>query len=163
MRPIHKIAQEITNHKTFKVFILFLIFLSAVLAGIETYLDSAGRHRLILLFLDNFIVYCFAAEILLKILAMGKKPLRFFSDPWNVFDFIIVAICLIPAVDTHFVAVIRIARVLRVLRMVNYLSETATADRCPVKEHTFHGICGYAFSNVILYLFDNRGVYFRGE
>ena len=71
-------SKEITNHKTFKVFILFLIFLSAILAGIETYLDSAERHRMILLLLDNFIVYCFTVEILLKILAMGKKPWLFF-------------------------------------------------------------------------------------
>jgi voltage-gated sodium channel len=120
MKPVHKIAQRITHHRTFKVFILLLIFLSAILTGIETYLDSAGRHRMILLFLDNFIVYCFAVEIFLKILAMGNKPFGFFSDPWNVFDFIIVAICLIPAIDTHFIAVIRIVRVLRILRMVNF-------------------------------------------
>jgi voltage-gated sodium channel len=120
MRSIFKIAQAITNHKTFKVFILLLIFLSAILTGIETYLDNTERHRMIFLFIDNFIVYCFTAEILLKILAMGKRPFSFFSDPWNVFDFIIVAVCLIPAIDTHFVAVIRIVRVLRILRMVNF-------------------------------------------
>jgi len=120
MRSLFKTAQEITNHRTFRVFILLLIFLSAVLTGIETYLDSAERHRRVLVFLDNFIVFCFTVEILLKILAFGKRPFSFFSDPWNVFDFIIVSICLIPAIDTHFVAVIRIVRVLRILRMVNY-------------------------------------------
>jgi voltage-gated sodium channel len=42
-------------------------------------------------------------------------------DPWNVFDFVIVAICLVPVADTHFVAVLRIARILRVLRMITYM------------------------------------------
>jgi len=59
----------------------------------------------------------------LKILAGGSKPWQFFRDPWNVFDFVIVAVCLIPAGDTHYVAVLRILRVLRVLRMVTFFPD----------------------------------------
>jgi voltage-gated sodium channel len=60
-------------------------------------------------------------EIGLKIIAFGNKPFLFFKDPWNVFDFLIVAVCLIPSDDTHFFAVFRILRVLRILRMITFL------------------------------------------
>jgi voltage-gated sodium channel len=49
----------------------------------------------------------------------GSRPWDFFKDPWNVFDFIIVGVCFIPGIDTHYVAVLRLARVLRVFRMIS--------------------------------------------
>ncbi|NTW26078.1 MAG: ion transporter, partial [Lentimicrobium sp.] len=47
------------------------------------------------------------------------KPWAYFIDPWNVFDFIIVAVCFIPHIDTHFVTVLRLARILRVFRVIS--------------------------------------------
>ena len=40
-----------------------------------------------------------------------------FKDPWNLFDFAIVAVCFLP-VDAQYVAVLRLARILRVMRLV---------------------------------------------
>jgi voltage-gated sodium channel len=116
-----RFASKIVSHRMFRSFILFLILFSAVLVGIETYGEISSRHRFLLHFLDKLIVWCFVVEITLKIISFGKKPLDYFRDPWNIFDFLIVAVCLIPVADTHFVAVLRIARILRVLRMITYL------------------------------------------
>jgi voltage-gated sodium channel len=121
MNPIFKIAQNITKNKTFNAFIFLLILFSAILIGIETYPEIALRHRFLLAFLDKFIISCFVLEIGLKIVSNGKRPWNFFSDPWNVFDFVIVAVCLIPAGDTHFFAAFRILRVIRILRMITFL------------------------------------------
>lgn len=121
MESISKFAGRVVDHKIFRMVILFLILLSAVLAGIETYSHIADPHRALLHFIDYTIVWCFVAEILLKIVSNGRRPLDYFRDPWNVFDFVIVAICLLPLGDTHYVAVLRIARILRVLRMISFL------------------------------------------
>jgi len=121
MNPIFKIAQNLTKNKTFNAFIFLLILFSAILIGIETYPEIAPRHRLLLALLDKLIISCFVLEIGLKIVSNGKKPWNFFSDPWNVFDFVIVAVCLIPAGDTHYFAAFRILRVLRILRMITFL------------------------------------------
>jgi voltage-gated sodium channel len=118
MNIIFEIAQKITKNKTFNGFIFFLIVLSAVTIGIETYPEIASRNQGLLLFLDRLIITCFTIEIGLKIVSSGKRPWNFFVDPWNVFDFVIVAVCLIPAADTHFFAALRILRVLRILRMI---------------------------------------------
>ncbi len=119
MKTWFYLAKKITNHNLFKRFIISLIILSAIIIGLETYQLFAFRYKELFHVLDKLIIYLFVLEIILKIFAAGPKVHRFFADPWNVFDFVIVAICLIPAVDTHFVAVFRIARVLRLLRMIS--------------------------------------------
>ncbi len=121
MNTVFQIAKRITANRTFNVFIFILIISSAIIIGIETYSEIAAKHRLILVFLDKFIILCFTLEIGLKIVSHGKKPWNFFLDPWNVFDFVIVAICLVPDGDTHFFAAFRILRVLRILRMITFL------------------------------------------
>ena len=121
MNLIFGIAQKVTKNKTFNVFIFVLILFSAIIIGLETYPEVALKHRDFLGFLDKLIISCFVIEIGLKIVSNGKKPWNFFTDPWNVFDFLIVAICLIPAGDTHFFAAFRILRVLRILRMITFL------------------------------------------
>jgi voltage-gated sodium channel len=121
MNLIFESAQKITKNRIFNAFIFVLILFSAITIGIETYSEIASKHRFLLVFLDKLIISCFVIEIGLKIVSNGKRPWNFFSNPWNVFDFVIVAICLIPAGDTHFFAAFRILRVLRILRMITFL------------------------------------------
>lgn len=113
-------AQKITQAKVFNAIIFTIILLSAIIIGLETYSATAAIYRSLLDILDIIIVAIFSVEIGLKILAFGKKPWKYFAEGWNVFDFIVVAVCLIPAVDTHFFAVFRILRVLRILRMITF-------------------------------------------
>lgn len=120
MNIVFGTAQRITKHKAFNGFIFSLILLSALLIGIETYPGIAAREKSFLMILDKLIILFFTVEISLKILSNGKKPWIFFQDPWNLFDFIIVGVCLIPSADTHFFAVLRILRILRILRMVTF-------------------------------------------
>ena len=121
MNLIFESAQRITKNRTFSFFIFILIFSSAIIIGLETYSGITAKHKVLLEFLDKLIISCFVLEIGLKIVSNGKRPWNFFSDPWNVFDFLIVAVCLIPAGDTHFFAAFRILRVLRILRMITFL------------------------------------------
>jgi len=109
----------ITESAWFRYFILAVIIASAVIIGIETYPDSYRKHYDFLHLLDKIILAIFTVEILMKILARGKRPWDYFKDPWNVFDFIVVAVCFIPAIDTHYVAVLRLARILRVFRVIS--------------------------------------------
>jgi len=121
MNRVSEFSRYIIGKKAFKGFILFLILFSAILIGMETYPGFAARYSNLLHLLDQIIIFCFVVEISLKILAEGKKPWNFFKDPWNVFDFVIVAVCLLPLSDTHYVAVFRVLRVMRILRMITFL------------------------------------------
>jgi len=112
------IARTIINNKIFNSIIITLILLSSLIIGLETYPLLAKTYHHVLAFIDQLIVLLFTLEIGLKIISNGKKPWLYFSDPWNVFDFIILLICLIPLNDTHYFAVFRILRILRILRMI---------------------------------------------
>lgn len=106
--------------KRFQRFIIGVILFAGVLVGLETYPDLVARHGDVLHRLDQVILTIFVAEIVIKILAEGNKPWRYFADGWNVFDFIIVAVCFLP-LDAQYVTVLRLARLLRVLKLVRSL------------------------------------------
>jgi voltage-gated sodium channel len=93
--------------------IIFLIVVNAVVMGLET--DSAVMVQwgTLLTTIDVAILVVFVVEITLRIVAHGWQ---FFRDPWSVFDFVVVAIALIPGSGPF--AVLRALRVLRVLRLL---------------------------------------------
>jgi len=121
MVRIQKISLQIVESNLFRNFILGLIILSGVIVGIETYPETYSKNAYLFQLIDQVIILIFVLEIGLKLISNGKKPWNFFSDPWNVFDFIIVAVCFIPDIDTHFVTVLRLARILRVFRIISVL------------------------------------------
>ncbi len=94
--------------------VIGLIALNAVVLGLETSGEIMARFGAVLTVLDNVILAIFVVEIAARIVAFGR---RFFSDPWNLFDFVVVAIALVPAGGPF--AVLRTLRVLRVLRLVS--------------------------------------------
>jgi voltage-gated sodium channel len=94
--------------------IVVLIILNAALLGLETNQDVMQAYGAELVLLDHFILGIFILELVLLIIARGTD---FFKDPWSVFDFVVIAIALVPATES--LSVLRALRVLRVLRLIN--------------------------------------------
>ncbi len=115
-----KFAHQLVAAKPFHHFIVAVIVLAGIVAGLETSPGLMERHGALLLGLDKFILSVFVLEALLKMAAHGRQPWRYFADGWNVFDFLIIVICLLP-VGGPFAAVLRLARALRLLRLVSAL------------------------------------------
>ena len=95
-------------------FIIGVILFNAVLLGMETSEPIMTRFGPLILFLDSLCLLIFVVEIALKLFAHGW---RFFKSGWNIFDFVIVGIALVPA--TQGFSVLRALRILRVLRVVS--------------------------------------------
>ena len=95
-------------------FIITLIVINAVTLGLETSQSLMARHGDLLHGIDRLILAVFVLEIGLKLYAQG---LGFFRRGWNVFDFLVVGIALVPASGP--LAVLRALRVLRVLRLLS--------------------------------------------
>ena len=93
--------------------LIALILANAAILGLETDPSVMARWGVWLVRLDQALLAVFVVEIVLRIVAHGA---RFFRDPWGVFDFIVVAIALVPASGPF--AVLRALRVLRVLRLL---------------------------------------------
>lgn len=94
-------------------FLIALILINAAVLGLETSASIMAEWGPWLIAADRTILAIFVVEIALRLLAHRAA---LFRDPWSVFDFIVVAIALIPASGP--LAVLRALRVLRVLRLI---------------------------------------------
>jgi len=106
--------EEMVNARWFINGITALILANAVTLGLETDARIMAVHGGLIHAIDNIILSVFVIELLLKIFACGG---RFFKSGWNLFDFAIVSISLLPASGPF--AVLRTLRVFRVFRLVS--------------------------------------------
>jgi voltage-gated sodium channel len=93
--------------------VMTLITVNAIILGLETSPPVMARFGPTLELVDHIILGIFVIELAARILV---HRLAFFRDPWSLFDFIVVAIALVPASET--LSVLRALRVLRVLRLI---------------------------------------------
>ncbi|MCC1492482.1 ion transporter [Cognatishimia sp. F0-27] len=94
--------------------IIAVIIVNAVVLGLETSQTVMARAGGVILLIDKICLAIFVAEIVAKLIAYGA---RFFRNGWNLFDFVIVGIALVPAGQG--LSVLRALRILRVLRVVS--------------------------------------------
>ena len=97
-------------------FIIALIVINAVILGLETSPAMMNVAGTALIAANKAILGVFVVEILLKLIAFGP---RFFRSGWNLFDFFIVAIALVPAAGPF--EILRALRILRVLRLLSQI------------------------------------------
>lgn len=103
------VKNPLTEH-----FILTLIVINAIILGLETSELVMSAVGPALLLADQIILGVFIVEIAARIFVDGR---RFWSQPWNLFDFAVVAIALVPA--TGNLSVLRALRIVRALRLVS--------------------------------------------
>lgn len=105
---------QFVDHRLFQSSIMCLIILNAVILGLQTspfVMEAIGSE---INLLDEVMLIIFIIELVLRICAKG---LNFFRDPWGLFDFLVVAITLVPSNEA--LSVLRALRVLRVFRTVS--------------------------------------------
>ena len=106
-------------------FILFVIIVNAIVLGLQTSPGLMADYGWFLDVIDDIALFIFVVELLIKMIVYRFS---FFKDGWNVFDFIIVGISLIPAAETFSVLrALRIMRALRVMSVVPQLRQVVQA------------------------------------
>uniref|UniRef100_A0A8D0D7I8 Sodium channel protein n=1 Tax=Sander lucioperca TaxID=283035 RepID=A0A8D0D7I8_SANLU len=126
-RPSNKIQGYIfdfTTKQAFDIVIMVLIWLNMVAMMVETE-DQSKQKDNILYWINVVFIIIFTGECLLKMIALRHY---FFTNGWNVFDFIVVILSIIGVflsklIEEYFVSptlfrVIRLARIGRVLRLI---------------------------------------------
>ncbi len=117
-----ELARRIVANPLFQAFIVGVIVVNAVLVGLETSPDLLQRYGDLFGALNQVVIAIFVVELAIRLVSCLPRPQRFFVDGWNVFDFVIVAISLVPG-GGSFATVARLARLLRVLRIVSVFPE----------------------------------------
>lgn len=115
------VMKRVERSAWFQGFIISIIVVAALTVGAKTYSLPYGIDTAIN-YLDNFITVFFLVELSLRFIACDDKR-RFFRDPWNVFDTVIVLGSLVPISDTEMILVARLLRVFRVLRLVSIIPD----------------------------------------
>ena len=114
MQSLRQSIAEFLDRAAVRNTIIGVILFNAVLLGLETSDAAMARAGGLILALDTACLAIFVIELALKLFALGP---RFFRSGWNVFDFIIVGIALMPAAQS--LSVLRALRILRLLRVIS--------------------------------------------
>ncbi|MGH6769772.1 MAG: ion transporter [Xanthobacteraceae bacterium] len=93
--------------------VMAVIILNAITLGLQTSKTVMASWGPLLETFDDLIVAFFVVEVTARIVVHRTA---FFRDPWSVFDFVVVAIAMVPASQTF--SVLRALRILRALRLI---------------------------------------------
>jgi len=120
-RQARERLRQLKDNAWFEWTVIAIIVLSSLLLGIKTYdIDPLWIRWLDRL--DYAITLFFLLELTIRLLAEGSVR-RFFRSGWNVFDFMVVAVSLIPIDESQYVLLGRILRLFRVLRLISFVPE----------------------------------------
>lgn len=107
-------VRTIVDAPLFQKVITGVILLNAVTLGAETSPGLVAEYGTVLHAVDRVVLGIFVVELVARIYAHGW---RFFRDPWNWFDTVIVAVALLPTTGAF--SVLRALRILRALRLIS--------------------------------------------
>lgn len=109
----HRIRAFVETRR-FEHAITAVIVINAIGLGLETSPEVMANMGGFLHALDRIAIAIFVVELALKLFAYR---LGFFRNGWNIFDFLIVSVALVPASQQF--TVLRALRILRALRLVS--------------------------------------------
>ncbi|AVG23397.1 voltage-gated sodium channel [Pontimonas salivibrio] len=121
---------RIVYGNVFEFTVVGLIVVNAFFLAALTLPDLDPTFAAIARTYDSVVLWVYVVELALRILSYGKKPWMFFTSPWNIFDFLVIA--LIPVFSAQTV-VLRLLRLLRVVRLFRFMPEVRILTNSIVK------------------------------
>jgi len=115
-------CSKLVAHVRFDQVIIALIIINGIILGLETVPWIVKDYSPLLNWGNNIILSVFIFEAAVKIIAVAPQFKKYFGNGWNLFDFSIVVLSLIPA-SGEFAMLARLARLLRVLRLISVIPE----------------------------------------
>lgn len=155
------LARRISEARWFQWGIIGVISLNAVVIGLDTSATLRADFHDFFELVNQVFLGVFVLEVIIKLVAVHPRPSRYFRDGWNLFDFTIVAISLLPATG-ELATLARLARLLRVLRLVSALPELRLIVATLVRSvpSMFNVIC---LMSIIFYIYAVAGYHLFHE
>ena len=139
---LNNLLKNFIESRFINIFITLVILINAITLGLETSEELVSKIGNMLIYVDKIALSIFVIELLIKLFVYR---LSFFKSGWNVFDFIIVTIALIPTSGPlSILRAFRIFRALRLLSMVPSMKKVIQA--------MFYAIPGIASVGTIIVL-----------
>ena len=155
-------VKALVDSVPFQTFIFVVILVNAITIGFET-CNLSDEVDAALEAFDYICLTIYIIEAALKIYSYG---LDYFKDKWNIFDFAIIVVSVIPArivpMPVQVVRTIRLFRVARVFRLVSMFKQMRM-----IVESIGRSIPGVLWTLllllVVVYVFDVAGVFLFAE
>jgi len=111
-----KFLKELITNKWFECAVVVAIILNAVTLGLETYPGVMSAYEELLHYADKAFILFFVTELVIRITV---KQSSFFKEGWNIFDFSIVLVSLLPLLGIAGLGNVSAFRALRLLRLLS--------------------------------------------
>ena len=155
IKPIARVIHS----DTFEMLIALVIVVNAVCLAILTFPNIDPQTRQLVLTLDYVCLGIFVVELIVRMFSYGKKPWMFFTNGWNIFDFLIIVATPIFAGQTTILRLLRIFRLIRIFRFlpeVRILSASIVKSMRPL-------LSMFALICLLLFLYGMVGTYLFGS
>jgi voltage-gated sodium channel len=113
-RDMRQQVTTLVESAIFQRSIIAVIILNGITLGLETSEKFVADYGDALHALDRVILAIFVGELILRLYA---HRWRFFTDPWSIFDLLVITISLVPAAGS--LSVLRALRILRAMRLIS--------------------------------------------
>jgi voltage-gated sodium channel len=124
-------VKKLVNHDVFNNFITVVILLQAAVLVLET-ISELKNYTLLFNLINAFVLSIFIIEAALKIFSSYPNVSKYFRNGWNILDFSIIVVSLLP-LSGGYTTVARLIRLLRVVRLTNRYREMSVVVMTLIK------------------------------
>lgn len=159
-RP-RRLCRRIVASRAFETAVVAMILVTAVGLGLETSQALGARFGAAIRVAYTVALAVFALEAAIKLVAVAPRFGRYFRDGWNLFDFTVLVLALLPE-SGSFALIARLARLLRVLRVVTVAPQLRLIVSTLIRSLPGLGNVMLLLS-VVYYVYAVAGVHLFGE
>ena len=124
-------VKKLVNHSVFNNFITVVILVQAAVLVLET-ISELKNYTLLFNLINAFVLSIFIVEAALKIFSSYPHVSKYFRNGWNILDFSIIVVSLLP-LSGGYTTVARLIRLLRVVRLTNRYREMSVVVMTLIK------------------------------
>ena len=120
MRQIVQFCHRIVETKLFDRAIMAIVIGNSLLLGLRTAPSVVEEYGEWMELVNEAVLVVFIVEAILKMVALAPRSHRYFQDGWNIFDFSVIVLGLIP-VTGEFALIFRLLRIVRLVSVIKEL------------------------------------------
>ena len=122
MDGLRRLCARVVAAPAFNILIIAMILVTALGLGLETSPSFHAQYGDAIRWAFHVALAVFVVEAAIKLTAVSPRFDRYFRDGWNLFDFVILVLALLPEAG-EFALIARLARLLRVLRVATVVPQ----------------------------------------
>ena len=113
---------RVVDSPTFTAVVVATIVVNAAVLGLQTYEGLEDRWGDALFVINGVCLGIFLVELAIRMASYWPRPLAFFRNGWNIFDFVVILAVFVPGIRENS-TLLRLLRLLRVVRIVRVLPD----------------------------------------